>query len=334
MTHIYLHIGSHKTGTSAIQSALFAARAALLQAGINYLAIGANHSIPLYSLVTPDPHLYRLNILQGIDTPDRAADYNASIRAQLVAELEQNRSGKFVISGEDLSVLPAESVSRLHALLAPYADKFTVIIYVREPRAFMLSAAQERLKAGRTLAAVCAKPLLPDYRGRTAKFIDVFGRENVMMRPFVRSAFREGDLLIDFLDALGAPLSLRPQLQPVTSNTSISYEAALLLDEANQMFPLIEGNRANPARSPMLTERLAGIEGQPFNLPPDAFRHTDDAVAEDLAWLRQTMGYDPFAAEVAPSKALEQPVPLRPEALRSLVRLINAMALESVAGRR
>lgn len=326
MTHVYLHIGSHKTGTSSIQATLFNARSTLLQDGINYLALGANHSIPLYSLFCPEPHLYRLNVIQGVNTEELAARHNETIRARLLAELEKNENGKFIISGEDLSVLPHESVERLRGLLAPYATAITVIVYVREPYDFMVSAAQERIRAGRTLAAVRDKPLLPDYRGRIGKYIEVFGRENVRIRPFVPGSFIGGDLIADFLDAIDAPAALRNELHAVVSNESMSQEAALILDQANQLFPLIEDNRANPARSPALTERIASIKGQPFSLPREAFSHVHQAVDADLAWLREVMGHNPFA-QVA-TRPQEPPELWQDDTLRSLAQLINAMARE------
>ena len=62
---LFLHIGMHKTGTSAIQHALFDQRKALKKHAINYVALARNHSIPLYSLFADHSEGYPIHLIAG-----------------------------------------------------------------------------------------------------------------------------------------------------------------------------------------------------------------------------------------------------------------------------
>ncbi len=81
-------------------------------------------------------------------------------------------------------------------------------MYVRDPYEFATSAFLQRLKSGSTLDNPRRRLPLPEYRNKLQPYIDAFGRENVDIRIFDRRRFIGGDLISDFLAAIGEPPEL------------------------------------------------------------------------------------------------------------------------------
>jgi hypothetical protein len=290
--NIYIHIGLHKTGTTSTQATFFKNRKALLAHGINYLPLSENHSTTIYPLFIAEPHEYRPNRLAGIDTPEKAAKKNAATEAALRRELDANNSNSIVISGEDLSTLPATDLQRLKDTLAPYAARFRVIVYVREPYATVSSIFQQRLRRGHAYERISRRPPRPGYP-RIGAAIEVFGRDNVDIRIFDGAHFVKGDLIADFLTAIDADPDLAKELGIERANVGLSQEAAALLAAHNKVRP------ANSyAERKELVEWLARIPGQPYRCPPEYLAAAEPVIQEDLKWLRTLLGSDVFAAKM------------------------------------
>lgn len=295
MTTCYVHIGIHKTGTKSIQNTFYFSRKTLLARDINYLPIAINHSVDFYSLLADEPHLYIPNVQQGIDTPRKAERHNVKLREKITNELQANESGKLIISGEDLSSLSRSGVESLKALLEPYAGTTRIIVYVRSPIEFALSAAQERLKHGDTLEKLLDVPHVPEYRFRIEKYMQVFGRENVDIRTFDPGRFPHGSLVADFCTAIDEPAELVRELRELRANEAMSLEAALLLNELNKVRPILKDQRYNRERALGVAEWIADVAGTRFSLPPEFFERVRDLVREDVAWLRDVAGIDAFS---------------------------------------
>ena len=286
----YIHIGLHKTGTTSIQATFFQNRKLLLAHGINYLPLSENHSTTLYPLFIEEPHRYQPNRRAGIDTPRKAAKKNAATKAALRRALENNNSPKVVVSGEDLSMLPAAGLQRLKDMLAPYAERFQIIVYVREPYATVSSIFQQRLRRGQSYEQICRRPPRPGY-ARIAAAIEVFGRANVDIRIFDSASFVGGDLIADFLSTIDAEPNLAQQLMIERANVGLSHEAAMLLAALNQARPV---NSFAERRD--LVSWLAGIPGQPYRCPPQFLAAAEPLIREDLEWLHQALGKAVFPA--------------------------------------
>src|SRR3954470_5374967 len=119
-TTFYIHIGVHKTGTKSIQHTLSENREKLLEHGINSFPGHPNHGPTLISLLSETPHEDTRNIRKHVDTPEKAASFNASTAHEITKALARNRSRKMVISGEGLSGLSVREMHRLKLLLGPY----------------------------------------------------------------------------------------------------------------------------------------------------------------------------------------------------------------------
>ncbi len=327
---IYLHVGTHKTGTTSIQTTFHERRKALRKRGVWYLR-SRNHTSFILPAYSSAPEKLRTNVMRHAGDPDTARARGARLRATLAAELRRARARgmrKFLISGEGMSLsLPAEDLARLKADLEPFADEgLRVIVYVRDPFGMVRSGIQETVKIGRPLERLLRKPPLPRYRARIEKFIDLFGAEAVEIREFAPRAFRDGDLLRDFWDALeetDPPEWLVSGARRM--NESLSVQAMAVLDRLGRIEPLIRDGRRNPDRAVMAHLTAQEIAGDRFLLPPDLVDLIRDKSAPDIAWLTEAMGRPPFeerAPETAPFD------PRMPDAtLDALARHLNELAL-------
>lgn len=324
-TTFFIHIGVHKTGTKSIQQTFFDNRDKLLARGINYLPGDPNHGPALISLLSDNPHEDTRNIRRHVDTPQKAASYNAEIKREITKALKRNRSPKMVISGEGLSGLARKEIKRLKRMLAPYSQAYRIIVYVRDPYGYANSASLQRLKSGAVLGATDRKIPLPHYHRKLRRYIRAFGRENVDIRIFDPQRFIGGNLISDFLVAIGEAPQLAKSLNVARANQSMSHEAAVILSETNIAIPSSVDGRANRARAFGLHLYVANIEGEKFTIDPDTYlKHAAEAQA-DLAWLHQTIG-EPVFEKPAPRPAS---VPRWSEAtVRSIKDLVRGMASE------
>jgi hypothetical protein len=292
-TTFYIHIGVPKTGTTSIQHTMFKNRDELLTRGINYLSIHQNHGSFLVSLLRDNPHETRPNIRRYVDTPEKAAAYNAQNRQRLTEIFSSNQSPKIAISGEALSGLPADSVRGLKQMCDPYATAYRIIVYVRDPYEYANSAFLQHLKDGATLSRPRPIPLTY-YQRKIEKYIDVFGRKNVDIRIFDSRRFVGGSLISDFLTALGESPTLENSMEIARANEALSHEAALILSEANIAIPMYVDGRANRARAFGFHSRLAGIKGEKFSISPHVYLKRRGKILADIEWLHGCIGESVF----------------------------------------
>jgi hypothetical protein len=292
---IYLHIGLHKTGTSSIQTTLFNNRKKLLTHDINYaqLSDGPNHSIILLPLFRRAPHRYRTNRLAGIDTEEKAAKKNASSLVALRDALKSNKSASIVFSGEGIAGLPANRLEQLRAELEPYAARFRVIAYIRDPYSTTNSMIQQRVRRGQTYQEIIEAPPYPRY-SRIQASIEVFGRENVDIRMFDPGHFVHGDLIADFLAAIGATPELAKELEVSRTNVALSHEAAYLLHEINKHSLHEEKIGPDLIKQPEIIRWLEQIPGQPYHCPPKLLKAAQPFIVQELKGLRKMLGEKVF----------------------------------------
>lgn len=204
---LLLHIGTEKTGSTAIQAWLDANDRGLAQSGIHVArCLGRpDHRLLAVHARTPGRPDEAL-LSPGSWAVEDAASIGAHLAAALadeVAAAEAADCHLFVISSEHLhSRLPtAAEVNRVAALLAPLFDGIEVLCYLR-PQAELH---QSRLSVGvRALAhgpwvleAFAADPAYYDYFALWQRWSAAFGE--VTLVPFRRV----GDVVQDFAARLG-----------------------------------------------------------------------------------------------------------------------------------
>ena len=160
----------HKTGTTAIQSAL----AGFDDGRTRMARLGAqNHSIPMLTVFAADPTRYHVWVRQGLP-PEEVLRRRDIYRAKLDAELSLSRD-QLVISGEEMSLMRATSVA---AMIAGWtASVVGSHDYERE-----------NLRLSATVLAIASQQVEPNLRSVTVvdwalhkRWIGIGGAERAML---------------------------------------------------------------------------------------------------------------------------------------------------------
>ena len=146
---ILLHMGLSKTGTTSLQSALFASREQLRKRGIVYPDGGPareNHKLLTVLLQPPDSVVRDVKFIFDFDDARmrRAAQdmWEATKR-----EVERARPELLILSSEYLFAKPrAEGFHKLRELLTQLSHDITPIVYFREAAAHFGLGVQQSVK--------------------------------------------------------------------------------------------------------------------------------------------------------------------------------------------
>ncbi|NNE86602.1 MAG: hypothetical protein HKN27_00875 [Silicimonas sp.] len=179
---LFLHIGPHKTGTTAIQTAFADNAAALRRRGLLYpkcnWAYPAHHRL---AFAMKD----KVNPIDG-SRPDFATELDALCQA-----LEKSRLPRAFISSEEFFACPADRIARLKAALP--VENVTILAYPRRPDTFLISCHNQKTKqVGNGFAAPITRFLKEPHKiapeidalACITAWADVFGNDNVALRPF------------------------------------------------------------------------------------------------------------------------------------------------------
>jgi hypothetical protein len=204
MSKAILHIGTMKTGTTSIQTALAKNPKALASRGYTYCGPPMRRSEPL-----------------------------AGVLAGLTDENLQN----LIISDEGLwhfSDSARSDTAGLAKVLKGY--DVTVVIYLRRPDSFFESWFLQGLKSGsgsKTMAQFLASSFV-NYGAQFQKIIKrfeaLFGVNSVVIRPYEAQQLKGGDVVLDFLHTVGFPADEfdMPARSNETSNTDINLLLSML----------------------------------------------------------------------------------------------------------
>ena len=192
---IYLHIGRHKTGTTAIQHFLASNRERLMAQGIIYPPTqgpaweNAHHGVWM-ALRQRTSSLSQASARSPIDLHEFARHLRQAPNA--------------IVSSEAFQEL---NPSDLVDVFSP--DGTTVVVYLREQLDYLLTAYAQEIQSNldaRPFAEFVedgAATLDLNYGRFLAAWADVFGEENLIVRVYDRDRLKNGSSVDDFMDALG-----------------------------------------------------------------------------------------------------------------------------------
>ncbi len=223
---LVLHIGTPKTGTTALQAGLARERGALAAAEVCYPALTGRSGHALLSLTLGTGPVANRILRQHYDGawPRAARDLEAAWSEVEAAAAAGPRV--MILSSEYFFArLNDASAPALRARLARLSADLHIIAYIRRPSEYFLSLAQQHLKRASTIP----DPAGIDLAGALDRWERHFPGRVEAVR-FERGALRGADILNDFLSRAvpgGAP-GIAPA--PVI-NESLSAEAMSVMQD-------------------------------------------------------------------------------------------------------
>lgn len=215
-----LHIGSAKTGTSALQRFLSVNAARLARHGVLYPRAGRNGSAHHTLAAAFNPQL-----LNGA---------SALQQARMTAALEALRAetasypGTVLLSSEGFQNVDPKV---LRDTFPPHSTR--VVVYLRDQLEYAISAYQQQVQVRdvhESLAGYAA-PRAVDYDRFLTAWEAAYGREHLVVRAYDRTRLRQGDIVHDFMHCAGLPLPAPPAgapAKPPTPELNPSIGGALL----------------------------------------------------------------------------------------------------------
>jgi hypothetical protein len=324
---ILLHLGFHKTGTTALQSAFAASRPELLEHGVLYPGRRRSHHPAAMAMTGRTWGVGR----EGGWEPD-PRDWDR------VARAATRHPGRVLISSESFALTPDEAAARMVADLGP--ERVHVVFTMRPMAALLSSSWQQYLKSGWTttyehwLDQIVAELepgarrsgfwLRNDYPAIVGRWAGLVGSDRVHLvcldgsdRGFLLATFRE---LLDLPDGV-------PDEQAADSNRSMTAAEAELLRSLNEVsadwdWPtyqrtirtgaatgMVEGRRPDPRETPIVTpaEVLARVAAHGREVAGEVAR-LGVVVHGDLAVLGQGVPASPPGADEGTRAPADVPI--------------------------
>lgn len=192
---IFLHIGTHKTGTTSIQCLLAKAEDTLKAQGLLYPTAGRPTG---WGDADWGHHVLAWALRGKRGITDEVCWH------QLRAEIDGWPGDRVVLSSEDFSPATVDQVARVRAHLAGYDVR--VILYVRNPLGRLVSSYKQRVKMGKCTTSFAAymrdAVAQVDYAAKIARWETGFGEGRVQVRLFDKLK-REPGIAADFCGTIG-----------------------------------------------------------------------------------------------------------------------------------
>lgn len=208
MTKLIIHIGTQKTGTSVIQTLLSRNRIELAKQGLNYVLWGRGpHGTAAYDA----QHLLAHHWARGW-LSDKAHPEDVSLAwEQFVESLTRNPDQTRLISSEHFykgGVTNPEYIENMKRSLDGVDCQ--VLVYFRRPDEFALSNWAHSVKTipefNKSFYDYIESKALKDllsYKHNLGIWQEIFGVNNVKVKIYDRKKFPNGNVIDDFLGAVG-----------------------------------------------------------------------------------------------------------------------------------
>lgn len=305
--HLYLHIGTGRTGTQSLQDFLKHNSQNLAEHGIYYpLTDGRNHHNPLALPVCGDrPPRYLMSRF-GKDVAQNLVTFHAYFDT-LEGMIRDAAPKNVILSSEFLGRnFPEQLGQPLFERIRALFDEVTVVVYFRSPASYYLSAALQTLKASGVLkhpSKSVTRALLRSYAPLEAKTV---------VREYNRDTLIESDVCQDFISIVAPDLVGKLPVGSREKNETLSAEVmSIIQDYRNEVWP--KAHNIFNAETDGLLETLLQVSQEngiykPPQLRPELAERMD-ALDEDMIWLRDTHGFEysgiDYSATPVPVKKIE-----------------------------
>ncbi|AMJ86440.1 hypothetical protein [Alteromonas sp. Mac1] len=232
MRKLILHIGLHKTGTSAIQKHLITIEDELKVQGWSFFRIRKDGDISNVG-----------NINTWIDFTGKGNDFLATVDDGLYSALEKT-SGNIIASCEELSWLTPEQVQNMESRLHEIFTDIKIICYVRRQDEHFISHYKQGFRYPHSSARMFysfSNPLTPlwqdyyhkylDYFAKAEAWSSAFGVSNIIFKEFNREKLYAQNSALDFMKTLGLDIEENIKSDKKNSvNEALSFQQCVVND--------------------------------------------------------------------------------------------------------
>lgn len=242
---IILHIGTAKTGTTSIQQFLLVNKNLLITNNVvpasEFFLKNVSNNFELVLASHPNPG----DLIRFRDSKFFVFRDNIKLRiARLIASSVKSGKGTIVFSSEHMSSrLVDESHIEALKLLFPPLCKFKIVVYLRRQDELYLGTQAEAIKRGYNnlefvdpFHRADSKPFGRrhyDYDLMLSGWAKVFGKRNIIVRPYERSQLLEGDILEDFHSLISSNGSFACYKSIPKANKRLSAQALYAISRLN-----------------------------------------------------------------------------------------------------
>lgn len=204
MRTIYFHIGAEKTGTTSLQNFFHTNRAVLKDHGILYpISAGKkNHQkLALYCAPNTTKDLRGSN---SLGSPKGYSDFVKNFPINFRNEIKDHPDYDVLVSNEHLSsrLKNKAAIEKLKELI-PDGYQPKIILFVRRQDEVLISSYSTMIKSGSAIPFSFDLPINLDYLTIIEMWVEIFGKENVIIKPFESSQWNGNDIFTEFMNTIG-----------------------------------------------------------------------------------------------------------------------------------
>jgi len=221
---LFIHIGTHKTGTSAIQNFLFRNREALREKGFFYPLPGnkpGHH--PIAGEFNPYNQRYKKGVMKTLS---------------YIQEIRTHNLGTSIISAEGLTSRGID-VQKLRDIIPGDLD-VKIIIYLRRQDERLESGYNQIVKGPRRYSkkfldsgSIPNQKYILDYYKILIPWRDIFGQENIIVRVYEKEQLPQG-IINDFCNVIGLALDHKFKISEERINPSLDRDIIEMIRLCNE----------------------------------------------------------------------------------------------------
>jgi hypothetical protein len=281
---LYLHIGLNKAGSSAIQRTLASHQKALQSAGLLYPHTGRSGSEAHHLL----SHV--LGFSQGKPPRVQTSSQLENLGPKLLTECSRSGCTAAVVSSE-VFTNPGD-ISRVRDFLTGWDVR--IVLYLRRHDHWWASCYSQGLRMtfdppwplgfDGYIAWQRSRPQKGDYRRLVDAWAEIFGPENLLVRPYEREQ-NQPSIVADLLHTIGFPdLATSVGTQVAEFNVSLGERELVLIDAIQHT------GLSHTARKRLITaisSRPGQVRGGGFISPGERLRMVEENL-EDYRYIART----------------------------------------------
>jgi hypothetical protein len=253
----FIHIGTEKTGSSFLQKYFSINRSYFNSKGVLYCTSTGKESQPKWLALACDNFhkIGNFGALYEIEDKTDLHKFRETLKSKLEKEFAHSKKcSNLLISSEHLhsQINNSTKIIKLKSYLDKYVSHYKIIFYLRRQDLVATSLYSTTILSGSTSSRhefvinLGKMNHYFNYYGLYKLWAEVFGDNNVIVRPYKEATAVPGDLIKDFCDH--TTLNIQNGNYPDRVNNSISNDAINYLRCMNKYIPLVRHGKINKER--------------------------------------------------------------------------------------